>query len=65
MSLPRLYLLLLALCCFVVLIEALVAWPSDVVALPSDAAPSWAPDDTLPRPQGFQPEFTREQAARA
>jgi hypothetical protein len=62
MSLPRLYLLLLALCAFVVSIQALVALPSEVVALPSEAAPSWAP---LPRPEGFQPEFTREQTARA
>ena len=62
MSLLRLYLLLLALCAFVVVIEALVAWPSEVVALPSDAAPSWAP---LPRPKGFLPEFTREETARA
>jgi hypothetical protein len=62
MSLPRLYLLLLALCAFGVLIQALGAWPREVVALPSEAAPSWAP---LPRPKGFLPEFSREPTARA
>jgi hypothetical protein len=66
MSLRRLYLLLLAFCCVGMLFEALIAGPSEVVELPSEAVPSsWAPRSQRPRPEGFQQEFTREQNARA
>jgi len=48
MSLSRLYLLLLAFCCFVVLFEVLIAWPRETVELPPEQAPSWAPGSSRP-----------------